>query len=176
VARLVPRKGIDTVLQALAELPAEVTYRVVGRGPDEARLRELAQRLGVADRVTWLGRVDDLQAEYQRATLLVLPARRTSGGTLEGYGLVYFEAAAWGRPVIAGRSGGEVDAVVDGETGLLVDGTSVAGVRDAIASLLADPARLQRLGSAGRARVEATHNWSNAACVVDRVLEDVCGC
>ena len=65
---------------ALAELPSDVTYRVVGRGPDEARLRNLAQRLGVADRVTWLGRVQDLDPEYQRATLFVLPARRTSDG------------------------------------------------------------------------------------------------
>jgi phosphatidyl-myo-inositol dimannoside synthase len=175
VARLVPRKGIDTVIRALADLPPEVCYRVVGRGPDEARLRSLAGAQGVASRVHFLGRIDDraLDDEYRRCTLFVLPTRRTNEGDLEGYGLVYFEAAAWGRAVVAGRSGGEVDAVVDGQTGVLVDGESIAAVTGAVASLLSDPARLQALGSAGRKRVETTHNWVRAAAVVDDVLARV---
>jgi phosphatidylinositol alpha-1,6-mannosyltransferase len=124
--------------------------------------------------VEFLGRLDDpdLNEEYQRCALFVLPARRTDG-ELEGYGLVYFEAAAWGRPVVAGRSGGEVDVVVDGGTGLLVDGTSVDEVRSAIGSLLRDPTRLCALGANGRARVESTHNWSHAAAVVDTVLAEL---
>ena len=171
VARLVPRKGIDTVIRALRRLPG-VTYRVVGNGPDLRRLRALASSEGVADRVTFLGRVDDsrLEDEYRRCTLFVLPARRTADGELEGYGLVYFEAAAWGRPVVAGRSGGEVDVVVDGETGLLVDGTSVDGVADSLRSLLQDRERLEKFGLAGRRRVETTHNWERAAAVVDATL------
>ena len=175
VARLVPRKGIDIILRALPDLPHAVTYRVVGRGPDEQRLRALARDLHLEDRVTFLGRLDDadLEREYQRATLFVLPARRTAEGDLEGYGLVYFEAAAWGRPVIAGRSGGEIDAVVNGETGILVDGESVVQAKNAIADLLADPRRLAALGSAGRLRVESTHNWSAAARAVDAVLESL---
>ena len=96
--------------------------------------------------------------------------RRTTDGDLEGYGLVYFEAAAWGRPVIAGRSGGEIDAVVDGETGVLVDGESVDQVSRVIRELLDDPARLQSLGAAGRRRVETTHNWQAAASAVDATL------
>ncbi|HET6315790.1 MAG TPA: glycosyltransferase family 4 protein, partial [Chloroflexota bacterium] len=120
VARLVPRKGVDTIIRALPRLPG-VQYRVVGSGHEQARLRRLAMAKGVDRRVTFAGRVDDarLAEEYQRCALFALPARRTADGELEGYGLVYFEAAAWGRPVVAGRSGGEVDAVVDGETGLL---------------------------------------------------------
>ncbi|HEV7663709.1 MAG TPA: glycosyltransferase family 4 protein [Chloroflexota bacterium] len=175
VARLIPRKGVDAVITALAKLPEDVTYRVVGRGPDEPRLRALAESKGVADRVQFLGRLDDdaLAAEYRRCTLFVLPARRTNEGSLEGYGLVYFEAAAWGRAVIAGRSGGEIDAVVDGETGLLIDGASPDEVEHAIAALLNDPARLQRFGEAGRRRVETTHNWSNAAATVDQTLRDL---
>jgi phosphatidylinositol alpha-1,6-mannosyltransferase len=102
--------------------------------------------------------------------VFVLPARRTSDGDLEGYGLVYFEAAAWGRPVIAGRSGGEVDAVVDGRTGVLVNGSSVDQVATAVASLLDDRPRLQALGAAGRQRVEISHNWACAARVVDATL------
>jgi phosphatidylinositol alpha-1,6-mannosyltransferase len=173
VARLVPRKGVDTVIRALPALRAEVEYRVVGSGPDEARLRQLAHSLGVEDRVQFLGRLDDraLGDEYQRCTLFVLPSRRTADGDLEGYGLVYFEAAAWGRPVIAGRSGGEIDAVVDGETGVLVDGESVSEVARAIRGLLANPQRLCSLAEAGRARVENTHNWTRAAAVIDSTLE-----
>ncbi len=176
VARLVPRKGVDTMIAALARLP-RVQYRVVGSGPDEARLRRLAAAKGVTQRVTFLGRVDDerLADEYQGCALFALPARRTADGQLEGYGLVYFEAAAWGRPVVAGRSGGEIDAVVDGGTGLLVDGESVEHVAVAIDGLLSDPERLRRMGEAGRRRVETTHNWARAAEVVDATLRRLVG-
>jgi phosphatidylinositol alpha-1,6-mannosyltransferase len=175
VARLVPRKGIDTVIRALPELPPDVTYRVVGAGPDEWRLKVLAHDEGVADRVAFVGRVDErvLAEEYRRCALFVLPARRTSDGALEGFGLVYFEAAAWGRPAVAGRSGGEVDAVVDGQTGVLVDGQSVADVGDAITGLLGDPARLRALGDAARHRVETVHNWTSAAAAIDRILAEL---
>lgn len=174
VSRLVPRKGIDTTIRALRCLPPGVAYRVVGSGPDLDRLRGLAREVGVADRVTFLGRLEEdaLEREYQRCTIFVQPARRT-GAELEGYGLVYFEAAAWGRPVIAGRSGGEIDAVVDGVTGLVVDGTSVEAVGSAIRSLLGDWERSQAMGAAGRRRVETTHNWTRAADVLDAALEAV---
>jgi phosphatidylinositol alpha-1,6-mannosyltransferase len=175
VCRLVPRKGVDTVLRALARIAPthpNVSYTVVGTGPDEPRLRALASELGVAGRVCFRGRVDDatLQREYANCDLFVLTCRRTEDGSVEGYGLVYFEAAAWGRPVLAGRSGGEVDAVVDGETGRLVDGSSVDAVADAAIKLLSDPERLRQLGEAGRQRVQTTHNWTRAAEVVDATL------
>jgi phosphatidylinositol alpha-1,6-mannosyltransferase len=172
VGRLVPRKGVDVVIRALRRLPTHVAYRVVGSGPDLDRLRRLAIGECVLDRVTFLGRIDaeQLADEYQRCSIYVQPSRRTEDGELEGYGLVYFEAAAWGRPVVAGRSGGEVDVVVDGTTGLLVDGASVDAVGSALATLLADPERMRRLGAAGRRRVETTHNWARAAAVVDATL------
>jgi phosphatidylinositol alpha-1,6-mannosyltransferase len=175
VARLIPRKGIDTVIRAMRNLPPDVEYRVVGSGPDEARLRHLAASEGVKDRVHFLGRLgdDELAEEYQKSSLFALPARRTNDGDLEGYGLVYFEAAAWGRAVVAGRSSGEVDAVVDGETGVLVDGDSVDAVRAAIGSLLNEPGRMAELGSKGRARVETTHNWSQAAATLDATLDSL---
>lgn len=175
VARLVPRKGIDTVICALRELPPDVHYRVVGAGPDETRLRALAWSMGVAERVQFLGRLDDaaLASEYARCSVFVLPARITDDGQREGYGLVYFEAAAWGRPVVAGRSGGEIDAVVDGQTGLLVDGASTDAVRSAIDTLLADPERGATMGRAGWQRVRETHNWVAAARVIDRALAEI---
>ena len=79
---------------------------------------------------------------------------------------MYFEAAAWGRPVVAGRSGGEIDAVEDGRTGVLVDGTDVSAIAGAISSLLADPQKLEALGAAGRKRVATTYNWTRAAATV----------
>jgi phosphatidylinositol alpha-1,6-mannosyltransferase len=172
VARLIPRKGVDTVIRALPRLPANVEYRVVGAGPDATRLGDLAAAAGVAGRVHFLGRLDDvaLADEYRRCTLFVLPARRTVEGDLEGYGLVYFEASAWGRPVVAGRSGGEIDSVEDGRTGILVDGDDVDSVATTIGALLADPDRLQALGAAGRRRVETSHNWTRASASVDATL------
>jgi phosphatidylinositol alpha-1,6-mannosyltransferase len=172
VGRLVPRKGVDVVIQALRQLPTHVAYRVVGSGPDADRLLQLARDTGVSERVTFLGRIGEraLAEEYRRCAVYVQPSRRTADGQLEGYGLVYFEAAAWGRPVVAGRSGGEVDVVVDGATGVLVDGTSVDAVAQAVGGLLADPPRMRRLGEAGRQRVETTHNWTRAAATVDATL------
>ena len=176
VCRLVPRKGVDTVIRALpdiARIVPSVEYRVVGAGPDEPRLRALAVSSGAANHVHFLGRVDDatLEQEYRDCSLFVLPARRTADGQLEGLGIVYLEAAAWGRPSVAGRTGGESDAIVDGETGVLVDGSDVQAVAGAISSLLQDPSRLRVLGSAARRRVETTHNWSNAARVVSSTLD-----
>jgi phosphatidylinositol alpha-1,6-mannosyltransferase len=172
VARLVPRKGVDTVVRALRLLPGYVDYRVVGNGPDLARLRRVAAAEGVAQRVSFLGRLDAvaLDDEYRRCALFVLPARRTADGEFEGFGLVYFEAAAWGRPVVAGRSGGEIDAVEHGRTGLLVDGTSISEVAGAINALVSDRPTLESLGAAGRRRVESAHNWTRAAAVVDATL------
>ncbi|HEX8966309.1 MAG TPA: glycosyltransferase, partial [Chloroflexota bacterium] len=169
------RKGIDTVIRAMRKLPPGVGYRIVGAGPDESRLRHLASSEGVANRVQFLGRLDDdaLAEEYRRCRLFVLPARRTAEGDLEGYGLVYFEAAAYGRAVVAGRSGGEVDAVVDGQTGVLVDGQSTDELATVLGSLLADPGRLDRMGAAGRLRVETSHNWTRAAAVVDATLDQL---
>jgi phosphatidyl-myo-inositol dimannoside synthase len=175
VGRLVPRKGVDAVIRALPRLVRDhpaITYRVVGTGPDAQRLAGLAAGEGVAGRVRFLGRLDAaaLADEYAGCTLFVQPARRTDDGELEGLGLVYFEAGAWGRPVVAGTSGGERDAVLDGVTGRLVDGSSVDAVAEAIGDLLGDPERLRAFGEAGRRRVETTHNWRRAAEQVDAVL------
>lgn len=180
VCRLLPQKGVDTVIRALPglarHLPA-VEYRVVGSGPDEGRLRALASELGVARRITFVGALPadsaELTEEYARCSLFVLPTRATPEGPFEGYGLVFLEAGAHGRPVLAGSTGGERDAVADGETGVLVDGGSPEVVERAIVELLLDPPRLRELGEAGRRRVETTHNWDRAAEVIEEVLTRV---
>jgi phosphatidylinositol alpha-1,6-mannosyltransferase len=102
-----------------------------------------------------------------------MPCRtRLAGMEVEGWGNVFIEAAACGRPVVVGDSGGARETVVHGETGLLVDGRDHAAVGDAVATLLEDPAYARRLGKAGRARVEAQHTWSGAAERLGRWLRD----
>jgi phosphatidylinositol alpha-1,6-mannosyltransferase len=93
-----------------------------------------------------------------------MPCRDRLGGfEVEGWGNVFIEAAACGRPVVVGDSGGAREALVDGETGILVRGSRVREVADAVAGLLADPARAEAMGRAGRARVERDHTWPRAA-------------
>ncbi len=163
VARLVPHKGIDTTIQLLAGLAAtqpELRYLVVGRGPQESALRELADSLGVADRVHFLTDVDDaeLPAAYASANYY-LGLSREDGLDAEGFGISLVEAAAAGLPVIGGRSGGVADAVADGETGMLVDPHDPQQAADAVHHLLNDPALAARLGEAGRARVLRGFTW-----------------
>ena len=166
VARLVPYKGIDRGLRALAALGRErpdLGYLVVGSGPDRARLEALAGALGLADRVRFLGRVPaaDLPALY-RAAVLYLGLSRSSGVEIEGFGIALADAAASGLAVVAGRGGGTADAVADGVTGLLVDPEDQTAIDRTVASLLDDEARRRALGQAGRRRIERELNWDRA--------------
>lgn len=164
VSRLVRHKGHAHVLAAMPEIVRrfpDVLYVIAGEGPEETAIRELTARLGLDDHVRLLGRVpdDELPEWYALSDLFVLPTRDTheteSGGrAVEGFCIVLVEASAAGRPVVAGRSGGTVEAVQDGVTGLLVDGDHVDQVREAVMRLLTDPALADRLGRQGRERVE----------------------
>ncbi|RVT96722.1 glycosyltransferase family 1 protein [Rhodovarius crocodyli] len=159
LGRLEPRKGMDMVLRALPGLP-DARYTIIGEGADRPRLEALAAELGVAERVRFAGAVDDTRkaALLSAADIFAMPARR-EGASVEGYGLVYLEAAWFGLPGVAGQEGGAADAVLDGETGLLVDGTDAAAVQAALARLLGDSALRERLGAAARARVENELSW-----------------
>lgn len=165
VSRLVPRKGQDVLLRALPALRRRVPgtcLLLVGGGPDKPRLHRLAADLGVVDAVRFSGSVPwaELPAHYAAGDVFAMPCRtRLAGMDVEGLGIVYLEAAATGLPVVAGRSGGAPDAVLDGETGYVVDGRSVAAVTDAVAGLLADPDRARSLGQRGRAWVEREWRW-----------------
>jgi phosphatidylinositol alpha-1,6-mannosyltransferase len=155
VARLVPRKGIDVTLRTLALIAAEypdLVYVVAGEGPMRAELETLAQQLGVEDRVLFLGRVENLAVWYHACDLFVMPNRQMPDGEREGYGIVFAEAGFAGKPVIGGLSGGAVDAIEDGVTGLLVDPTAPTAVAGAIRQLLHDPACAKVMGEAGRER------------------------
>ncbi len=184
VARLCRRdqyKGVDTALRAVAELQARgvaARYRIAGEGDDRPRLEALAQALGVAERVEFLGRVPDegLMAAYDSADIFLLCSREeltTRGLGFEGFGIALVEAGARGRPVVAGRSGGIVDAVVDGETGLLVDPQSPAAVADALARLLREPELRRRLGAQARARVQSEYRWDITAARVRALHQEL---
>ena len=169
VGRLVPRKGIDTVLRALPSLLIEfpgLRYRVVGDGPDRYRLQRIARELGVAYAVEFAGRVPDekLPDVYRSAHVFVMPVREEpeSVGT-EGFGIVYLEASACGLPVIAGRSGGAVEAVLEGKTGLLVPPEDPETLARTLRQLLEDAALRCRMGQAGRRWVEEEMNWDRKA-------------
>lgn len=173
VGRLEPRKAQDVVIRALARLPEpRPVLVVVGEGATRGALEALAVEHGVADRVIFAGRVTEpvLRALYARARLFVLAPRPGEAGEEEGLGLVFIEAAAAGTPSVAARVGGIGDAVVDGETGLLVAPDSVDQLAEAIRALLADPERVARLGAAARERARARYDWRvNAARLRDEL-------
>jgi phosphatidylinositol alpha-1,6-mannosyltransferase len=165
VSRLVPRKGQDVLVRALPLIRQRVpdtALLLVGGGPLAPKLRELAASLGVADDVVMTGSVpwEELPAHHDAGDVFAMPCRSRYGGLeVEGLGIVFLEASATGKPVVAGRSGGSPDAVRDGETGYVVDGTSVEEVADRVAGLLEDPATAAAMGAAGRAWVERDWQW-----------------
>lgn len=157
VGRLEPRKGHDTVLRALAALGPDhddVHYVIVGQG-DQTPLRQLAASLQFADRLTILSDLShrELIATYAAADVFAMLSRPGPIGEIEGFGIVYLEAAACGVPCVAGNLGGCADAVADGVTGLLVDPRKPIAVTAALAALLDDPERARVLGARGRERV-----------------------
>lgn len=165
VARLVPHKGQDVAIEALAALAPDfpdLHYLLVGGGRDRARLEALARSLGVGDRVVFAGMLTDAEiAEaYATATVYIGPSRLDRGINVEGFGISFIEAMASGTPSVAGDSGGVRSAVTDGETGFVVPPEDVKAIAAALRTLLADPARREAMGRAGRAAVESHYNWA----------------
>ena len=168
VARLVPHKGQDMGIRAIATLRRdfpELRYIIVGEGSDEERLRALAKELGVPDRVGFVGamRDDELPEAYATSTIYLGASRVDNEINVEGFGISFMEAAASGIPSVAGDSGGVRSAVRDGETGIVVPPTDSDAVADAIRSLLLNPDRRNRMGAAGRRAVETHYNWDRVA-------------
>jgi phosphatidyl-myo-inositol dimannoside synthase len=179
VARLRDRyKGFDVMIKALPLIRARVPnahWVLVGDGPLRGELQAMAGSQGVADHVTFAGALNDEERDgwLDRADVFAMPSRLLPDGRGgEGFGIVYLEAGAHGLPCVAGNVGGSVDAVIDGETGLLVDPTDHVAVADAIVELLLDPELRERLGEAGRARAERL-SWAHMAGEVDALIEQV---
>ena len=160
VGRLIPRKGQDVVIEAmalLAERHPKLRYLVVGEGPDRSRLMKLISAYGVQDRVKLCGWLPaaELEQAWERADLFVMPAREEAGGDTEGYGLVYLEAGARELAVIGGRSGGVAAAVRPGENGELVDDPRAADeLAEVLEVLLTDSHRRLELAAGGRRAFE----------------------
>ena len=163
VSRLVPRKGFDVLLDAVAGLDG-VQVAIAGTGREHDRLARRVASLG--GRARLLGRVGDadLPALYGAADVFgMLCCERWGGLEAEGFGIVFLEAAACGIPAVAGRSGGAHEAVVDDVTGIVVEPRDVTAVRAAIERLLGDDALRRRMGVAARARVETAFSYDSLA-------------
>ena len=149
VTRLVPRKGVDALIQALAyvqRVVPEAALLVAGDGPHRLELERAAQEIGVAGDVVFTGGVpdDELPAAYDAMDVFALPTHtRRLGVDVEGLGIVFWEASASGVPVLVGASGGSVDAVRPGKTGELID-TDPAAIAATIVELAPDDAKRRR--------------------------------
>jgi phosphatidyl-myo-inositol dimannoside synthase len=168
VSRMVPRKGQDVLIRAMSRIRGHVAdpaLLLVGDGPYRPKLERLAARAPEGS-VVFAGQVgeEELPRYYRAGDVFAMPCRNRFGGLeVEGWGNVFVEAAACGRAVVVGDSGGARESLIPGTTGLLVDGADDRAVADAIGSLLSDPARADAMGHAGRERVERHFTWSRAA-------------
>jgi phosphatidyl-myo-inositol dimannoside synthase len=176
VSRLEDRnKGHDVILAALpriAEYFPDVRWKVIGDGRLRAALSVKAGELGVAERVDFLGAIDDAERDrwLDRATLFVMPTRRPADGRGgEGFGMVFVEAAAHGLTSVAARVPGVVDAVIDGETGVLVEPDQPLALAEAVMTLLGDSAQRHALATRARARADEL-GWSAVAARARTVL------
>jgi len=145
------QKGVDHVLNALHLLRntiPDIRYRIVGYGSDRGRLERIAKELGIEDRVDFAGVVDvhELSELYKSCEIFVLPSGQ------EGFGMVFLEAMAAGKPIIAARAGAVPEVVLDGQTGILVDYGDESALARAIERVCTDHELGARLGSAGRQR------------------------
>jgi phosphatidylinositol alpha-1,6-mannosyltransferase len=175
IARLEQRyKGQDVLIRALPLVRSRIPGArliVVGDGPMRPVYESLARSLGLDAGVEFAGGLDDAERDrlLDRAHVFAMPSRLPLDGGGEGFGIVYLEAAAHGVPSVAGNVAGAIDAVVHGETGLLVDPTNHVAVADALTTLLAAPERAGRLGRAGAARAQE-FAWPTIARRVEDVL------
>jgi phosphatidylinositol alpha-1,6-mannosyltransferase len=179
VARLRDRyKGHDVLIAALAIVRKRVPDAelvVIGDGPLRGELEALARAAGVGEAVRFLGTLPDEQRDrwLRRCDVFAMPSQLPEDGRAgEGFGIVYLEAAAYGKPVVAGNVAGALDAVADGETGLLVDPTAPAAVAEAIARLLLDRELARRMGDAGAERA-AGFAWPLIAARVQELLVEL---
>jgi phosphatidylinositol alpha-1,6-mannosyltransferase len=163
VGRLVPRKGFDKVIEALPEVIGQVPnlqYLIVGNGKYKDELEKSALKLKVLDHLTICEDIPDtnLPSYYDMADVFIMPARQI-GSDVEGFGIVYLETNSFGKPVIAGKSGGASEAVLDGQTGVLVDPEDVSQIARAIINLMTNDEYAMKLGAQGKERVLKEFQW-----------------
>ena len=176
VSRLMARKGQDELIRALPMIQqtvANASLIIVGDGPYRKDLERLVKKLGLENFVHLTGKVSqtELSKWYAAGDIFAMPCRTRMGGwDVEGLGIVFLEGSATGLPVIVGDSGGAVDAVIDGETGFLVDGTNTAEIADRIAYFFANPDVAKNMGEAGRNWVTQEWTWDQSFKKLDGLL------
>jgi phosphatidylinositol alpha-1,6-mannosyltransferase len=165
VGRLVHRKGQDNLIQAMPAVLKKIPNAhllLVGEGPYKKHLEKLVMKSSLEQNVTFAGRImyDRLPSYLSAADLFAMPSRsRFFGLEVEGLGIVYLEASACGIPVVAGNSGGAPDAVLEGVTGLCVDGTNIEQITAAIVEICSDAERASHMGAAGRNWIVNQWRW-----------------
>ncbi|MFH1597688.1 MAG: glycosyltransferase family 4 protein [Patescibacteria group bacterium] len=174
VGRLVARKGHDIVIKALkqaAESIPDLVYLIIGKGPEEAKLKRLVGQLGLNDKVIFAGAVPDRQLpSFYQLCHLFISVGRQQDCAIEGFGIVFLEANAFCKPVIAGDSGGVKEAVVQGETGFLVDPQDQQAISKHIIQLLQNRQLAHDMGAKGKERVINEFSWLDRAKKLSTIL------
>ncbi|MFA6215495.1 MAG: glycosyltransferase family 4 protein [Patescibacteria group bacterium] len=176
VGRLVERKGHDLVIKALPQiikqLPA-VMYVIIGDGPYRQTLENLVNQYQLRDYMTFLGakKKEETAAFYQNCDVFAMPSRQLPNGDVEGFGIVFLEANSFGKPVIGGKSGGVPEAVLDGQTGILIDPASIDEMAQAAIKILSDRSYAERLGLQGLERVTSQFDWPTQVEKIKQVLK-----
>ncbi len=165
VGRLVHRKGQDRLIESMRAIVQEVPTAhllLIGEGPYREHLQALVRKYALDDHISFIGRIQyaDLPQYICLGEIFAMPSRsRFFGLEVEGLGIVYLEASACGLPVIAGASGGAPDALIDGTTGVVVDGLDSAAIAVAAINLLNNPAQARLMGQAGRRSIVEKWRW-----------------
>jgi phosphatidylinositol alpha-1,6-mannosyltransferase len=172
--RHIERKGFDMAIKAMdvvCRMIPDAHLVIAGEGETTSKLRQCIEELDLANTVSLVGRIshEELLAYYSQCDVFLMPNRTLKNGDTEGFGLVFLEANAFCKPVIGGNAGGVPDAIVDGKTGLLVDGASPDDIASAIINLLSDDARRRAMG-------EAAREWARSNDVKIKVAEFVDCC
>jgi len=169
VARLDERKGHDFVIRAVADLKNDspnIVYLIVGKGREEQNLRSLVAEMGVEDQVIFCGYVsdEDLPKYYNLSDTFILLNRQSTDnkqlrGDYEGFGIVFLEASACAKPVIAGNFGGIADAIEDGKSGYIIDGKDLKAITNTIRLLIENSTKRDIIGQYGLQRVRNSFDW-----------------
>ena len=177
--RIVRRKGHSLVIEILPrilkEFP-ETVYVIAGDGPYENELRNIVRQKDLENNVIFKGKVDDETRNllYTICNIFVMPCRVLESGDVEGFGIVFLEANACGKPVIAGKSGGTSDAVVHNQTGFLVDPLDHQQLAHTITYLFSNPDIAMKIGQEGRKRVSQKFTWEIIGANLHHVLSSIC--
>lgn len=177
VGRLVHRKGQDRLIESMPQILKKIPdahLLMVGQGPYLEHLAKLVAMNNLSEHVSFIGRIQykELPQYICAGDVFAMPSRsRLAGLEVEGLGIVYLEASACGLPVVAGSSGGAPDAVIQGVTGLVVDGNNLDEIAEAIVSLLSDAQGAQIMGSAGRQWIVDNWRWEIWSSQFNKLLQ-----